>query len=190
MTAEQLQKLIEQYLKLFPAERERLQLLLDQLAAGEKMDDRYNFRGHITGSGLVISPNRAKVLLIHHKGSGNWQQPGGHWEDEADESPLDAARREVIEETAAQLEAYVPFDAERMLLPLDIDTHWIPHPRHADEQPHYHHDFLYAFVASSEGVAHQAEEVHGAAWFALDAPECGHPKMQRALTKLRTHDLI
>ncbi len=54
--------------------------------------------GHFTASALVISPDAAQVLLIHHPTLSLWLQPGGHIEP-GDATLVDAARREVQEET-------------------------------------------------------------------------------------------
>jgi 8-oxo-dGTP pyrophosphatase MutT (NUDIX family) len=47
---------------------------------------------------VAVYPRRdGKVLLIHHRRLGKWLPPGG--ECEAGETPLEAARRELVEET-------------------------------------------------------------------------------------------
>src|SRR3954454_4721813 len=59
--------------------------------------------GHITCTGLVRSPDRESILLIHHGRLDRWLLPGGHVEAE-DHELWDTARREVVEETGATLE--------------------------------------------------------------------------------------
>ena len=75
--------------------------------------------GHITCTGLVLAPDGERILLIHHRRLDRWLLPGGHVEPE-DAEIWDAARREVIEETGAQL---LP-DSTPPLAGLDV--HGIP----------------------------------------------------------------
>src|SRR5690242_14584739 len=60
--------------------------------------------GHITCTGLVFSPDGDEILIVHHRRLDRWLLPGGHVEPE-DVEIWDAARREVVEETGAELEA-------------------------------------------------------------------------------------
>ncbi len=96
--------------------------------------------GHITCTGLVLAPDGERVLLIHHGRLDRWLLPGGHVEPE-DVEIWDAARREVIEETGAQLAP----DAAPPLAGLDV--HGIPAGK--GEPYHLHHDLLFHFHATS-----------------------------------------
>src|SRR5690242_19256846 len=60
--------------------------------------------GHITCTGLVLSPSGDRVLLVHHARLLRWLLPGGHIEAE-DTDVAETARREVLEETGAELDA-------------------------------------------------------------------------------------
>lgn len=53
--------------------------------------------GHVTGSAWVVSPDRSRVLLLHHRKHDQWFQPGGHADGDAD--ILRVALRETSEET-------------------------------------------------------------------------------------------
>src|SRR5690348_15969630 len=39
--------------------------------------------GHLTGSGVVVDPVRARSLLMLHRKLGRWFQPGGHADGDA-----------------------------------------------------------------------------------------------------------
>ena len=52
---------------------------------------------HFCASAFVINPQDKKILLVKHHLFDKWVQPGGHIED--DETPEEAATREVFEET-------------------------------------------------------------------------------------------
>jgi 8-oxo-dGTP pyrophosphatase MutT (NUDIX family) len=110
--------------------------------------------GHITCTGLVIAPDRDRILLVHHRRFNRWLLPGGHVET-GDLKTWDAARREVIEETGAILQ---PDPIPRLA---GADVHGIPSN---GREPYYlHHDLLFLFRAASEH--HQvSEESHAVAW--------------------------
>ncbi|MDR3699454.1 MAG: NUDIX domain-containing protein [Candidatus Sulfopaludibacter sp.] len=97
--------------------------------------------GHITCTGLVLAPDDERLLLVHHRRLDRWLLPGGHVEP-ADAEIWDAARREVIEETAARL---LPEPAPRLA---GLDVHGIPAGK--GEPYHLHHDILFHFRASSD----------------------------------------
>ena len=115
--------------------------------------------GHFTASAFVLCPERRRLLLIRHPKLGRWLQPGGHIEP-ADPSCLDAAGREVHEETGVG--DLVPL-AQGIF---DVDVHPIPaNPR---EGAHAHFDVRYAFVARSAQLT-VSDEVKAARWVELDA---------------------
>jgi 8-oxo-dGTP pyrophosphatase MutT (NUDIX family) len=112
--------------------------------------------GHITTTGLVLHPESAAVLLIHHRRLDRWLLPGGHVEPE-DQTIFDAARREVLEETGVRVAAWT--DAALA----GLDVHGIPPGK--GEPLHYHHDLIFAFRAESTSLIIQAPEVREARWF-------------------------
>lgn len=126
--------------------------------------------GHITASGLVIHEN--KVLLIFHPYIKRWFQPGGHIDE--GESPVDAAIREVYEETG-----FVCSSESDVPELIDIDIHEIPANPKNGEGPHLHIDLLYRLKVlrqekSTEDISYK--------WFTFDQVES--IRIQRALTKL------
>jgi 8-oxo-dGTP pyrophosphatase MutT (NUDIX family) len=99
--------------------------------------------GHITCTGLVLASEGDRLLLVHHRRLKRWLLPGGHVEPE-DGEIWDAASREVIEETNAEL---LPDPAPRLA---GMDVHGIP--SNGREPYHLHHDLLFAFRAASREI--------------------------------------
>jgi 8-oxo-dGTP pyrophosphatase MutT (NUDIX family) len=133
---------------------------LIELAAspGDPLSRTHLEPGHFTASAFVLSPDRSRLLLIHHPKLRRWLQPGGHIEPE-DADCEAAARREVLEETGV---------ADLELLGsgiFDVDVHAIP--ARATEGAHQHFDVRYAFRAKSE-VLRVSAEVEGARWVPLE----------------------
>jgi len=114
--------------------------------------------GHITCTGLVLSPASDAVLLVHHRRLDRWLLPGGHVEP-ADPTIADAARREVLEETGVLLD---PDPSPRLI---GIDVHGIPPGK--GEPYHLHHDLLFAFRAQSRDtqLSHESRAI---AWSCPD----------------------
>jgi 8-oxo-dGTP pyrophosphatase MutT (NUDIX family) len=166
-------EILHEYFNIFPGEQTKLATLLEQVSAGDDLQNRKTLPGHITGAAFVLSPDKSKLLLIHHVILQKWLQPGGHW-DPGEADPLSAARREAVEETAVQIAKNIQINPDNPLVPLDIDSHYIPANPAKNEPEHYHHDFRYVFMAANEQLKHQAEEVMRADWFGFDAPECEH----------------
>jgi 8-oxo-dGTP pyrophosphatase MutT (NUDIX family) len=131
------------------------ELILMLLSASPEPFSRHQFTpGHITCTGLVISPDGGRVLLVHHRRLDRWLLPGGHVEA-GDAAISDAARREVVEETGADL-------APRLEPPLvSMDVHGIPARRH--EPYHLHHDLIFLFRARSAGIE-VSPESRAVAW--------------------------
>ncbi len=131
---------------------------------------RANKVGHITASGLVIRGD--KVLLILHPYLKSWLQPGGHIDD--GESPVDAAIREVREETGF-ICALDSNDSK----PIDVDIHEIPLNSKKGEVAHLHIDLLYRLKVLRED---KPSEDISTAWLPFMQVESA--RIQRALAKL------
>jgi 8-oxo-dGTP pyrophosphatase MutT (NUDIX family) len=137
------------------------------------------FPGHITCTGVVLSPQKKRVLLVHHRRLDRWLLPGGHVEPE-DKQLHDASRREVLEETGAQLVDMPP--------PLvGIDVHPIP-PN--DREPlHLHHNLIFAFRARTKECV-CSEESREVTWCKLqefdryDLPDSIRRAVRRAVAVL------
>lgn len=183
-----LHEILSTYLKFFPDDAARLKRLSAQIKNGEKLNDRRNFNGHITGAGIVLSPDKSQILLIYHKTFQKWLQPGGHWESDDEADPLQAAIRETKEETGLVGIEYMPVDKAAPLVPIDVETHRISSWSKQYEPNHWHHDFRYVFVAADTALVHQEDEVSAASWFDFDAPETAH--VRQVIAKLRQFDFI
>jgi 8-oxo-dGTP pyrophosphatase MutT (NUDIX family) len=137
----------------------------------ERPFSREQPEAHFTASAVVTDEAGERTLLVHHRKSGSWFQPGGHFEP-GDASAADAALREAREETGL---------AVRLGRPelLDTDIHWVPW----DE--HHHLDLRFHVVASGE-LAPDAAEVHAAEWLTWNdaLARIDEHALRRALTKL------
>lgn len=159
-------KILDDYYKRFPEDLGKHRILEMQIARDEDLISRKNFNGHVTASGLILCPKGQRALMIFHNRLKMYIQPGGHLEEE-DSSLIEAATREVKEETG--LERFSLFEHFEMLqTPLLVDTHKIPASEKKGEPEHYHHDFMYLFRASSEEIDLQLEEVSDAKWVDLN----------------------
>jgi len=131
---------------------------------------RLTNEGYITASGLVIQGD--KVLLILHPHIKKWLQPGGHIDE--GESPIEAAIREVYEETGLVCIS----DIENPE-PIDIDVHEIPANPIKNEGAHLHIDLLYQLkVLRDEAPLEKITK----GWFSFDQIES--PRIQRAISHL------
>ena len=155
------------------------ELILGLLAQTPEPLSRNQFTpGHITCTGLVLGPSLDRILLVDHVRLRRWLLPGGHVESE-DLAVADSARREVIEETGADLDGTF----EPVLTGLDV--HGIP-PR--KNQPfHLHHDLVFAFRTLSD-VSACSPESRAVTWCAVsefdryDVP----PNVRLAYARMRS----
>ena len=138
--------------------------------------------GHFTASGFVLSVDGDQVLMILHSKLGRWLQPGGHV-DSGDVDVLDAARREVAEETGlVRPEVMVGSP-----ILLDVDVHRIPANPRRDEPAHEHFDLRVLFRARSMDVRAGSDAVD-ARWVRLDAVQNleTDESVLRAVRKIRS----
>jgi 8-oxo-dGTP pyrophosphatase MutT (NUDIX family) len=145
---------------------------------------RSQLAGHLTGSGFVLDPARARLLLLHHVHLDRWLQPGGHSEGEL--APRAIALREIEEETGLRPEDLSPFPDESIL---DVDVHPIPANPKKAEPAHVHLDLRYGFVAREGAQPRISEESHALRWVAFDelfAMEGTDESVRRAASKLRS----
>ncbi len=99
---------------------------------------------------LIISEDGPEVLLVKHRKLGVWIYPGGHLEE--NETPLECAVREVVEETGASFEivntdelVVISQGANSLPKPLIIMDEIVPYSTGA----HRHFDMIYLGIAKS-----------------------------------------
>ncbi|MCH8814935.1 MAG: NUDIX domain-containing protein [Chloroflexi bacterium] len=121
---------------------------------------------HLTATAFVVKDGR--TLLHWHKRLQQWMPPGGHME--ANEDPVQAALREVREETGLTSEiipttgAALSFDyPEQLQPPYAILVEDIPGP----DEPHKHIDFIY-FVRPVAGAHHETFDDPTLRWVTTD----------------------
>lgn len=126
---------------------------------------------HFCASVLILSKeDPKKIVLVHHKKTGMWMQPGGHMEQF--ENPVETAIREVKEETGLDigfLIERVQF-IDKFASSLPVPEFFLEEtiPAHGDEPEHFHLDLFYQVEISLQDLTVQAEESHDTGWFSLD----------------------
>lgn len=141
------------------AESADLQRIVEFVSAHDDPFDRHLAHAHLTASAFVLSPDGARVLLLHHRKLGRWLQPGGHAEA-GEESGEAVALREAEEETGIPSLRLHP-EAPR---PLDVDVHSIP--ARGSEGAHFHLDLRYLVTADAgAALVRLAEESNALRWF-------------------------
>ncbi|MFD1140318.1 NUDIX hydrolase [Larkinella insperata] len=112
--------------------------------------------GHVTGSAWIVSPDRQKVVLLHHAKLDRWFQPGGHADGDPD--VLAVALREAEEETGLlDLNVIGPGI-------FDVDVHTIP--ARQNEPEHLHYDIRFLLEAATDHPFIRTRETKDVRWVA------------------------
>lgn len=117
---------------------------------------------HFCVSVYVYNPKNSKFLLIKHRKTGKWLQPGGHIEP--NEDPEEAALRETFEETGLHVKLIGKrFPREQdFIVPLTLQKNMV-------EENHIHIDFVYlAHPIENQKEVINYDETEGLEWFTLD----------------------
>ena len=145
---------------------------LGLLLAREDAVARTCVPGHITASVLVVSPDLTRTALVLHPIGGAWFQPGGHLEA-TDATLLDAARREVREETGLEI------DLDPTVVHLDC------HPITCrGSAPSRHFDVRFVGVATTDDltISHESDDLR---WWNLDEAAALSAEMNDCITAAR-----
>jgi 8-oxo-dGTP pyrophosphatase MutT (NUDIX family) len=155
-----------------PAHSETRPRIVDRFLDLMESDDcfeRTHLPGHLTGSGLLVTPDWGQCLLTHHRKLGRWLQLGGH----ADGDPrVDVvALREAQEESGIDDVSFSCYGnifglpgAERLIL--DIDIHSIPARK--DEPEHEHYDVRYLVETAHPERLKISPESTELRWFPIE----------------------
>lgn len=118
---------------------------------------------HFCVTVYIIKDNQ--VLLIDHKKLGKWLPAGGHIEP--NESPEEAAIREVKEETNLSVD----------LIPMNsLSTAWGVQENFIKEN-HYHYDVIYLAKPTTDDIKQNLDETNGIKWF--DVNEINDPLLKK-----------
>jgi 8-oxo-dGTP pyrophosphatase MutT (NUDIX family) len=157
--------MLARYARAFPAEAAVVERMVDLIESHCDCFDRTCRPGHITGAAWIISADRRRCLLTHHRKLDRWLQLGGHADGQwqVDEVAL----REAREESGMTAFDFVRIDGA--IMPIDIDVHMIPERRDAHgrviEDSHEHHDVRFLLVARADEDICVSDESHDVAWF-------------------------
>jgi 8-oxo-dGTP pyrophosphatase MutT (NUDIX family) len=136
--------------------------------------------GHLTGSAWIVSPDRRRTLLTHHRKLGKWLQLGGHADGDPD--LLAVALREAREESG--LSRLLPADTRLF----DVDRHWIGG---RDREPgHWHHDMRFMIEADPAQPLTISVESRELAWVDISAVGTLNPEESMARMVRKTVALL
>jgi len=160
--------MLARYRELFPAEADVVDRMAALIHAHADCFDRTCRPGHITGAAWIVTADRRRCLLTHHRKLGRWLQLGGH-ADGQNQVEL-VALREAREESGMTAFELVPIDGT--LVPLDVDVHEIPARYDAQgaflEDAHEHHDVRFLIIAQGDEPIRVSDESHDVGWFTPD----------------------
>jgi len=122
--------------------------------------ERSLLKGHITGSAWIVSPDRQRILLIHHRKLDRWLQPGGHADGDPDVAAV--ALREAREETGLTSLRFVCHGGHPPAI-FDVDIHTIP--ARGDVPEHLHYDIRFLVEADPSEPFGVSDEIKNIRWF-------------------------
>src|SRR5437762_13333715 len=122
MSRQPLLHMLARYREAFPDEAAMVDRICRLVECHANCFERTCRPGHITGAAWILSADRRRALLTHHRKLDRWLQLGGHADGEWQVDQV--ALREAQEESGMAAFNFVPIDGT--LLPLDLDVHEIP----------------------------------------------------------------
>jgi 8-oxo-dGTP pyrophosphatase MutT (NUDIX family) len=115
---------------------------------------RSQLSGPLTGAAWIVSPDRTRTLLTHHRQLDKWLQLGGHADGDPDLPAV--ALREAREESGLKNLRAVS------AVPFDVDRHLIPERKGVPA--HYHYDLRFMIEADPAEPFTVSDESHDLAW--------------------------
>lgn len=168
-THAELLQLIDEYMQRFPKESISANEFKDFVNRNleKSVYSRQNFDGHFTASAFLVNRDKTQLLFLKHKKLNKWLQPGGHI-DTSDTSILQAALREVEEETGLQRTDLQLIESDVF----DLDAHAIPENPKKDEPAHVHYDVRYLLEVTNESnLLVNQDEAEGIKWLEINELE-------------------
>jgi len=164
MRRQPLLALLASYARRFPDEIAIAERFRAFVAAHPDCLERTCVPGHITGSAWLVSHDRTRFLLTHHRKLRRWLQLGGH--SDGDPNIARVALREATEESGIVGLMLAPIAG--FVQPLDLDAHEIP--ARADEPAHIHYDVRFVVVAPRNAATTISDESLALRWFNSNEP--------------------
>ena len=168
MSRRPLLEMLARYRDAFPSEAAVVERICALVDSRPDCFERTCRPGHITAAAWILSTDRRRALLTHHRKLGRWLQLGGHadgqWHVE------EVALREAREESGLARFEFIPIHGA--VLPFDLDVHEIPARYDADgalvEDAHEHHDIRFLLIAASGDEIRVSDESHDLKWCTPD----------------------
>ena len=173
-----LELLIETYIYTYPRERAPYDML-SFYKTERAVFSKSNKKGHFTGSGWIVSPDKRKILMTHHKVINKWLQLGGHADGEGD--LLKVALRESTEESG-----FRNFKVLSETI-FDLDIHKIPKTDSETSHSHYDVRFLLEADSNKESIV-VSDESYDVAWIPIESVLRLNPEtsIRRMIEKTKT----
>jgi 8-oxo-dGTP pyrophosphatase MutT (NUDIX family) len=160
--------MLERYRQVFPTEVGVVDRICQLVESHADCFQRTCRPGHITAAAWIISPDRRRCLLTHHRKLDRWLQLGGHADGHG--AVEEVALREAREESGLSTFDIIPIDGVPM--PFDVDVHQIPAHYGPDggliEDAHEHHDMRFLLIAHEGQSVRVSDESHDVQWFTPD----------------------
>ncbi len=166
---------LREYKARWAGEGEIVDLFIALLGDDKNPYRRERLDGHFTASAWLVSADRRRILLTHHRKLDRWLQLGGH--ADGDRNLARAALREAGEESGL-----TGLSVDHALF--DLDRHWIP--EYVGVPAHWHFDVRYVVHAGDDEDFVVSDESHDLQWrdiAALVDDEDADPSLRRMAEK-------